>query len=106
MVTSSTPWRLRFPPRPCRCSTRPGASSLSPRRAHTPLTVAASNWVATALVVADEVPDAILIDMGSTTTDIIPIVGGVVRAIGLTDPDRLASGELVYTGALRTPSRR
>ena len=68
-----------------------------------PLTVAASNWVATALVVADEVPDAILIDMGSTTTDIIPIVGGIVRAIGLTDPDRLASGELVYTGALRTP---
>jgi probable H4MPT-linked C1 transfer pathway protein len=68
-----------------------------------PLTVAASNWVATALVVASEVPDAILVDMGSTTTDIIPIAGGVVRAIGLTDPDRLASGELVYTGALRTP---
>ena len=41
--------------------------------------------------------------MGTTTTDIIPIVDGEVVAVGKTDPDRLASGELVYTGALRTP---
>jgi (4-(4-[2-(gamma-L-glutamylamino)ethyl]phenoxymethyl)furan-2-yl)methanamine synthase len=68
-----------------------------------PLSVAASNWVASALVVARELGDAFMIDMGSTTTDIIPIEDGAVRAIGLTDPDRLASGELVYTGALRTP---
>ena len=69
----------------------------------TPLAVAASNWLATAMVVAETHPDTILVDMGSTTTDIIPIRGGEVVAAGRTDPDRLASGELVYSGALRTP---
>ncbi|MCU0620654.1 MAG: hypothetical protein MUC69_04030 [Gemmatimonadales bacterium] len=68
-----------------------------------PLAVAASNWVATATLAARAVPDALLLDMGSTTTDIIPLVAGRVAAAGRTDPDRLASGELVYTGALRTP---
>ena len=68
-----------------------------------PLDVAASNWSATASVVARDHPDTILIDIGTTTTDIIPIVRGRVTATGKTDPDRLASGELVYTGALRTP---
>ncbi|MFZ5625566.1 MAG: hydantoinase/oxoprolinase family protein, partial [Gemmatimonadota bacterium] len=63
-----------------------------------PLAVAASNWAATARIVAREAGDAILVDIGTTTTDIIPIVGGRVAAIGLTDPARLASGELVYTG--------
>ena len=55
------------------------------------------------MVVAAEHPDVILLDMGSTTTDIIPIESGRVRALGRTDPDRLATGELVYSGALRTP---
>lgn len=68
-----------------------------------PLAVAASNWAATASIVALDHPDAILIDIGTTTTDIIPIVRGHVAALGATDPARLASGELVYTGALRTP---
>jgi (4-(4-[2-(gamma-L-glutamylamino)ethyl]phenoxymethyl)furan-2-yl)methanamine synthase len=47
-------------------------------------------------------PDAILIDTGSTTTDIVPLVSGRVAARGQTDPTRLQAGELVYTGALRT----
>ncbi len=68
-----------------------------------PLAVAASNWAATAHLVAHARPNAILIDIGTTTADIIPIVDGVVVAVGATDPARLASGELVYTGALRTP---
>jgi probable H4MPT-linked C1 transfer pathway protein len=68
-----------------------------------PLAVAASNWAATAMMVARTCPDAILIDIGSTTTDLIPIVGGQVAARGKTDPERLASGELVYTGVIRTP---
>jgi (4-(4-[2-(gamma-L-glutamylamino)ethyl]phenoxymethyl)furan-2-yl)methanamine synthase len=68
-----------------------------------PLAVAASNWAATARLVAADSPNAILVDIGTTTTDIIPIVAGRVVAIGATDPERLASGELVYTGALRTP---
>lgn len=68
-----------------------------------PLAVAAANWAATARAVAARHPDALLVDVGTTTTDIVPIVAGVVAAAGWTDPDRLASGELVYTGALRTP---
>ena len=43
------------------------------------------------------------IDVGTTTTDIIPIAGGRVVAIGRTDPERLLSGELLYLGAVRTP---
>ena len=77
---------------------------LSPAQAaNEPLAVAASNWAATASIVAVEHPDAILIDIGTTTTDIIPIARGRVAARGTTDPERLASGELLYTGALRTP---
>jgi hypothetical protein len=41
-------------------------------------------------------------DVGSTTTDILPILDGQVRVSGRTDLARLASGELVYTGVLRT----
>jgi probable H4MPT-linked C1 transfer pathway protein len=77
---------------------------LSPAAARTrPLAVAAANWVATARIVAARQRDALLIDVGTTTTDVIPIVDGKVAAEGWTDPDRLASGELVYSGALRTP---
>lgn len=68
-----------------------------------PLSVAAANWLATATAVAAQAPDAILIDTGTTTTDIIPLVEGRPVPVGTTDPDRLASGELVYTGAVRTP---
>lgn len=68
-----------------------------------PLEVGASNWVATATLVARLAPEAILVDIGTTSTDIIPIAGGRVAARGRTDPARLLSGELVYTGAVRTP---
>ena len=78
---------------------------LSPDAARAqPLAVAAANWAATARVVAPRYPDSILVDTGTTTTDIIPIIGGRVVAEGWSDPDRLASGELVYTGAVRTPT--
>src|SRR3989442_10670407 len=69
-----------------------------------PLAVAAANWAATAHLVAQSFSDAILIDSGTTTTDIIPIAGGRVAARGRTDHERLREGELVYTGALRTPA--
>jgi (4-(4-[2-(gamma-L-glutamylamino)ethyl]phenoxymethyl)furan-2-yl)methanamine synthase len=67
-----------------------------------PLACAAANWIATALLVARALPDAILVDCGGTTTDVIPIARGAVSAEGRTDLDRLLAGELVYTGALRT----
>ena len=68
-----------------------------------PLAVAAANWTATAHVVGRTVPDCVLIDVGSTTTDVIPIVRGIPAARGRSDVERLREGELVYTGALRTP---
>jgi probable H4MPT-linked C1 transfer pathway protein len=68
-----------------------------------PLEVAAANWRASATLVARTCADALFLDVGSTTTDIIPIVAGSVTVQGTTDPARLLSGELVYTGALRTP---
>ena len=68
-----------------------------------PLRAAASNWHATASIVARSWRDATLVDIGSTTTDIIPIRNGEVVARGLTDLDRLASRELLYLGAVRTP---
>jgi probable H4MPT-linked C1 transfer pathway protein len=67
-----------------------------------PWDVAAANWVATALAVADEHPDALLIDVGSTTADVVPIVAGRIGAVGKNDLERLLAGELVYTGVLRT----
>jgi probable H4MPT-linked C1 transfer pathway protein len=67
-----------------------------------PLECAAANWMATALLIARSLPDAILLDCGGTTTDLIPIVAGKVGARGRTDVERLLEGELVYTGALRT----
>ncbi len=69
-----------------------------------PLAVAGANWAATARAVARRHPDALLVDVGTTTTDIIPIVEGTVVATGLTDPARLMSAELVYTGVVRTPA--
>jgi (4-(4-[2-(gamma-L-glutamylamino)ethyl]phenoxymethyl)furan-2-yl)methanamine synthase len=70
-----------------------------------PLAVAAANWHALATLVGRHLPrgPALLIDTGSTTTDIIPIRDHVPVPRGLTDPDRLRSGELVYTGVRRTP---
>jgi (4-(4-[2-(gamma-L-glutamylamino)ethyl]phenoxymethyl)furan-2-yl)methanamine synthase len=65
--------------------------------------VASANWLATARWIASRVPDALLIDIGSTTTDIIPIAGGCVVARAATDAGRLATGELVYQGVVRTP---
>ena len=67
-----------------------------------PWDVAAANWVATALAVAQVRPDALLIDVGSTTADIVPIASGRVAATGHNDLQRLLAGELVYTGVLRT----
>jgi len=69
-----------------------------------PLSVGAANWAATARLVARSVPTCMLIDIGTTSADLIPIVNGQVVVQGHTDPERLLSGELVYTGALRTPA--
>ena len=67
-----------------------------------PLKAAAANWIATAQIATLISDNCIFIDTGSTTTDIIPIKEGRECAIGKSDFDRSATGELVYTGTLRT----
>jgi probable H4MPT-linked C1 transfer pathway protein len=64
--------------------------------------IASANWRATAEAAALHAPDALLIDIGSTTTDLIPVVAGQVAAVGADDAGRLAAGELVYTGLTRS----
>ena len=67
-----------------------------------PTKVAAANWIATAPLASKIQPNCILIDIGSTTTDIIPIKNGKECAKGRSDLERLKTGELIYSGALRT----
>ena len=67
-----------------------------------PIGVAAANWIATSQIIAEIEKDCIFVDTGSTTTDIIPIKDGRECAKGRTDFERSATGELVYTGTLRT----
>ncbi|MGB7345984.1 MAG: hydantoinase/oxoprolinase family protein [Pirellulaceae bacterium] len=66
--------------------------------------IAAGNWHALANFVGQKVQaDALLVDIGSTTTDIIPIAKGCVATKAKTDFDRLLEGSLVYLGCRRTP---
>jgi probable H4MPT-linked C1 transfer pathway protein len=70
-----------------------------------PALAAASNWRVLAQFTGRFVPEAaaLLIDVGSTTADIVPIIGGRPCPRGFNDTDRLLAGELVYSGVLRTP---
>lgn len=70
-----------------------------------PLEAASSNWHALARFASRWLPDGngLLLDIGSTTCDLIPIHQGQPTTHGRTDPERLAAGELVYTGVTRSP---
>jgi len=65
--------------------------------------VASANWHATASLAARFETRGILVDIGSTTTDLVPFAAGLARHRGNTDQERLAQDELVYTGVVRTP---
>lgn len=70
------------------------------RRHH--MDVGSTNFLATATLIGRTLGDALLIDFGSTTADVIPVTGGAPCPRGLTDADRQVTGELVYTGFTRT----
>lgn len=55
------------------------------------------------MLAAQHIPDALFVDIGSTTTDLLLIEQSQPRVAGYTDYQRLVSGELVYTGVVRTP---
>jgi probable H4MPT-linked C1 transfer pathway protein len=71
----------------------------------TMLEVASANWLALATYAGRFAPHeaALLLDIGSTTTDIVPLLNGKPIPQGRTDPERLRCNELVYTGVRRTP---
>jgi probable H4MPT-linked C1 transfer pathway protein len=67
--------------------------------------VASANWLALATFAGRYAPSglALLLDVGTTTTDIVPLQDGVPVPRGRDDPSRLLSGELAYRGWRRTP---
>ncbi len=80
-----------------------GEKLLSPEEAKQRyMEVASANWVATGWMVAQHFPDCVVVDIGSTTTTITPVLDERVAAQGLNDLEKLMCGELVYTGVLRT----
>ncbi|KAF1075251.1 hydantoinase/oxoprolinase family protein [Methanogenium sp. MK-MG] len=66
------------------------------------ISLAAANWLASADYLRAKFPESVFVDMGSTTTDIIPL-SSFERLLSLRDLDRLQRGMLVYTGLLRAP---
>ena len=77
---------------------------LTPDKAHDGhADIASANWHATAAYAAQRLGSGVLIDVGTTTTDIIPFHERRVCSRGHTDQQRLRAGELVYTGITRTP---
>ncbi|MFX1363563.1 MAG: hydantoinase/oxoprolinase family protein [Promethearchaeota archaeon] len=63
--------------------------------------ISAANWASTALFLGQFIPKCILIDAGSTTIDIIPIINSLPIPKGRDDISRLENHELIYTGGLR-----
>lgn len=64
--------------------------------------IASANWHASAALVARNFSEAVFADMGSTTTDLIPVKAGKIAARGYSDAERMAHGELVYAGVVRS----
>lgn len=79
-----------------------GLLSLSAAHDHTQR-VASANWHASASWLAGQYRNAVLMDIGSTTTDIIPIRNGSLANRGDSDRRRMQLDELVYSGVVRTP---
>lgn len=65
--------------------------------------VASANWFASASWLAERLPEGLLIDVGSTTTDLVPFAGKRVLTSGYSDHQRLVNQTLIYTGVVRTP---
>lgn len=83
----------------------PGCWQSIEAAAERPLDVAAANWhaLATAAALWVQESPALVIDVGSTTCDVVPVIDGRVVAQGQNDPQRLLAGELLYTGVRRSP---
>ncbi len=65
--------------------------------------IASVNWHASASWLAQYLPDALLVDIGSTTADIIPMRDGQIFLADMSDAERMRDDSLVYSGVVRTP---
>ena len=66
------------------------------------MAIASANWIASVQLAAKRRARALFVDIGSTTTDILLIENQALAALGHSDYERLVSGELLYTGVVRT----
>jgi probable H4MPT-linked C1 transfer pathway protein len=67
-----------------------------------PISVAAANWAATGWLATQLLKTCVVVDVGSTSTSIIPVIDKRIYASGKNDLEKLMNGELIYTGSLRT----
>ncbi len=97
--------KMAFPETPIRVWLTSGEFAEPDDAQELPMLAAAANWHVLATWAGRAVPrgPALLVDVGSTTTDIIPIYDGLPVSEGQTDLERLSHQELVYTGTARTP---
>lgn len=65
--------------------------------------IASANWLASGMWAAARLPEALFVDIGSTTTDLLLIHGNQPAHRGYTDHERMRYDELLYTGIVRTP---
>lgn len=65
--------------------------------------IASANWLATTCYAASVVPSGIMIDVGSTTSDLLPFEKQQLKNRGFTDRERLVHDEMIYAGIARTP---
>jgi len=65
--------------------------------------IASANWHASASLIAKTIKQAVLVDIGSTTSDLILIKNSLVASQGFTDAERMRFDELIYAGVVRTP---
>ncbi len=66
------------------------------------MAIASANWLASAQCAAQHCKQGLFVDIGSSTTDILLLEKHRLQAVGFTDYQRLVSGELLYTGVVRT----
>ncbi len=70
------------------------------RDIHDRMELAAANWLASLYLLEKRFGEGVLLDIGSTTTDILPFGNDTQYK---SDFERLKNNNLVYTGYLRTP---
>ena len=64
--------------------------------------VASANWLASGCSVAQALEQALFVDIGSTTTDLLRIEDKQLQRRGDSDFERMRNAELVYTGVVRS----